>query len=101
VTHHEQRHRYVVGIAAVGKGENMMKESIPIGVRSLYTKTYAKHGKTIGQSKNAIAKAYEAVEQKHGKDMLNKLKSFHEANKRGEEPTMKKGGSAKKKHHNW
>ena len=51
----------------------MTKESLPIGVRSLYAKTYAKHGKTIGQSKDAMDKAYEAVEKKHGKEMLGKL----------------------------
>ena len=79
----------------------MTKESLPIGVRSLYTKTYAKHGKTIGQSKDAMNKAYEAVEKKHGKDMLGKLKEFHSANERGETDGMKRGGSAKKKHANW
>jgi len=58
----------------------MSKESLPISVRSLYTKTYAKHGKTIGQSKDAESKAYEAVEKKHGKDMRENLKSYHEKN---------------------
>jgi hypothetical protein len=66
-----------------------------INARSLYAKTYAKHGKTIGQSKDAERKAYKAVEKKHGKDMLEKLKAFHEANRRGddgEEDMYKKGG---------
>jgi hypothetical protein len=83
----------------------MTKESLPISVRSLYTKTYAKHGKTIAQSKDAQQKAYEAVEKKHGKDMRNKLSAFHKDNKdsaeRGEDYPMKRGGSAKKKHPNW
>jgi hypothetical protein len=79
----------------------MTKESLPIAVRSLYTKTYAKHGKTIGQSKDAMSKAYEAVEKTHGKDMMDKLKEFHGANERGESNGMKRGGSAKKKHSNW
>jgi len=51
-----------------------------INARSLYAKTYAKHGKTIGQSKDAESKAYEAVEKKHGKEMREKLKSFHNKN---------------------
>ena len=66
----------------------MVKEKImepSINARSLYAKTYAKHGKTIGQSKDAQRKAYEAVEKKHGKDMLEKLKAFHKANERGED----------------
>jgi hypothetical protein len=83
----------------------MSKESLPISVRSLYTKTYAKHGKTIGQSKDAESKAYEAVEKKHGKEMRNKLSAFHNENEasadRGENHPMKRGGSAKKKHANW
>ena len=79
----------------------MIKEALPIGVRSLYTKTYAKHGKTIGQSKEAVNKAYEAVEKKHGKDMLGKLKAVQGANEREESDGMKHGGSAKKKHANW
>jgi hypothetical protein len=77
----------------------------PIGARSLYAKTYAKHGKTIGQSKDAMNKAYEAVEKKHGKDMRDKLSAFHNENeasaKRGENYPMKRGGSAKKSHANW
>ncbi len=83
----------------------MSKESLPISVRSLYTKTYAKHGKTIGQSKDAMSKAYEAVEKKHGKEMRDKLNAFHNENEasagRGEDYPMKRGGSAKKKHPNW
>jgi hypothetical protein len=83
----------------------MSKESLPISVRSLYTKTYAKRGKTIGQSKDAMSKAYEAVEKKHGKEMRDKLNAFHNQNEtsadRGENYPMKRGGSAKKKHTNW
>lgn len=75
----------------------MTKESLPISVRSLYTKTYAKHGKTIGQSKDAISKAYQAVEKKHGKDVSDKLKAYHEANY-NDNDGMKRGGSATKKH---
>ena len=74
---------------------------VPIGARSLYAKTYAKHGKTIGQSKDAMNKAYEAVEKKHGKEMRDKLNAFHSANEQGENDGMKHGGSAKKKHANW
>jgi hypothetical protein len=76
-------------------------EKPDIKVRSLYAKTYAKHAKTIAQSKDAEKKAYEAVEKKHGKDMHEKLKAFHGANERGENDGMKRGGSAKKKHANW
>jgi glutamine synthetase adenylyltransferase len=53
---------------------------VPIGARSLYAKSYAKHGKTIGQSKDAKNKAYESVEKQHGKEMREKLKSLHEKN---------------------
>jgi len=62
---------------------------VPTSARSLYAKTYAKHGKTIGQSKDAESKAYEAVEKKHGKEMREKLKAFHGANERGENDEKK------------
>ena len=58
----------------------MTKESLPISARSLYAKTYAKHGKTIGQSKDAVNKAYEAVEKKHGKETTQSLKDLHYKN---------------------
>jgi hypothetical protein len=58
----------------------MSKESLPISVRSLYAKTYAKHGKTIGQSKDAMSKAYESVEKKHGKETTQALKDWHHKN---------------------
>lgn len=76
-------------------------EKPDIKVRSLYAKTYAKHGKTIGHTKGAVNKAYEAVEKKHGKEMRDKLNAFHTANEQGENDGMKRGGSAKKKHANW
>ena len=72
-------------------------EKPDIKVRSLYAKTYAKHGKTIGQSKDAMGKAYQAVEKKHGKDVSDKLKAYHEANY-NDNDGMKRGGSATKKH---
>jgi hypothetical protein len=52
----------------------------PIGVRSLYTKMYAKHGGTASQAKDAQSKAYAEVEKKHGKDMRNSLEAFHKKN---------------------
>lgn len=54
--------------------ENLMK------ARQLYAQTYMKHGKTVGQSKDAQQKAYDAVEKKHGKDVLAQLKSHHQQN---------------------
>ena len=83
----------------------MAKELLPISARSLYTKTYAKHAKTIAQSKDAEKKAYEAVEKKHGKEIRDKLSAFHNENETsaesGENYPMKRGGSAKKKNTNW
>jgi len=52
----------------------------PIGVRSLYTKMYAKHGGTASKAKDAQSKAYAEVEKKHGKDMRNSLEAFHKKN---------------------
>lgn len=72
-----------------------------IKARSLYAQEYAKKAKTIHHSKDAMEHAYGAVEKRHGKEMRNKLKSFHEANERGEYDDMKRGGSAKKKKPNW
>ena len=87
------------------KEKKALVDAPPIGARSLYAKTYAKHGKTIGQSKDAMSKAYEAVEKKHGKEMRDKLSSFHNENEasaeRGENYPMKRGGSAKKKNSCW
>jgi hypothetical protein len=60
-----------------------LKEEVstpPIGVRSLYTKMYAKHGGTASQAKDAQSKAYAEVEKKHGKDMRNSLEAFHKKN---------------------
>jgi len=60
-----------------------LKEEVstpPIGVRSLYTKMYAKHGGTVAKSKDAQSKAYAEVEKKHGKDMRNSLEAFHKKN---------------------
>ena len=58
----------------------MMEETPPIKVRSLYTQTYAKHGGTISKAKDASAKAYDAVEKKHGKEMRDSLEAFHKKN---------------------
>jgi hypothetical protein len=52
----------------------------PIGVRSLYTKMYAKHGGTASKTKEAQSKAYTEVEKKHGKEMRNSLEAFHKKN---------------------
>jgi hypothetical protein len=60
-----------------------LKEEVgtpPIGVRSLYTKMYAKHGGTASKAKDAQSKAYAEVEKKHGKDMRNSLEAFHKKN---------------------
>jgi hypothetical protein len=60
-----------------------LKEEVstpPIGVRSLYTKMYAKHGGTVSQAKDAQSKAYAEVEKKHGKEMRNSLEAFHKKN---------------------
>lgn len=51
-----------------------------IGVRSLYTKMYAKHGGTASQVKGAQSKAYSEVEKKHGKEMRNSLETYHKKN---------------------
>lgn len=50
---------------------------LPINVRILYSKTYAKHGKTIFLSKKAEKMAYDVVEKKYGTEMVEKLKDFH------------------------
>ena len=52
----------------------------PIHVRSMYTRQYAKHGGTISTAKTASAKAYDAVEKMHGKEMRDKLEAFHRKN---------------------
>ena len=66
------------------KEKQALIDAPPIKAQSLYAKTYAKHGKTIGQSKDAQNKAYEAVEKQHGKDVLEKLKEHHNKNETGE-----------------
>lgn len=63
----------------------------PIGVRSLYAQQYAKKAKTIHQSKGAEEDAYGAVEKKHGKDMRNSLKAYHDSNYNSSN-NMKSGG---------
>jgi hypothetical protein len=70
-----------------------MEDKPHIKARSLYAQEYAKKAKTIHQSKNAMEHAYGAVEKKHGKEMREKLKSFHEANERGEYDHEKHGGA--------
>lgn len=74
-----------------------MKNTPDIKVRSLYAKEYAKRAKTIAQSKDAMEKAYGAVEKAHGKEMSDKLKAYHDANY-NDNDGMKRGGSANKKH---
>jgi hypothetical protein len=64
--------------AKVKLGEEMQTPSI--GVRSLYTKMYAKHGGTASKVKDAQSKAYAEVEKKHGKEMRNSLEAFHKKN---------------------
>lgn len=65
-------------------GKQLTKEDAdnipPIHVRSLYTKTYAKHGGTAAKTKEAQEKAYAEVEKKHGKDMRSALQSYHQKN---------------------
>jgi hypothetical protein len=56
-------------------------DSVPIDVRKLYTSTYAKRGGTIAKAKEAEAAAYAAVEKKYGKEMCDKLKKQHAANR--------------------
>lgn len=55
-------------------------KSAPFGARKLYAQTYMKHGKTISQSKAAVEKAYNAVGEKYGKEVLDQLKKYHEKN---------------------
>jgi hypothetical protein len=60
-----------------------LKEEVstpPIGVRSLYTKMYAKHGGTASKAKDAQSKAYSEVEKKHGKEVRDSLESYHKKN---------------------
>jgi hypothetical protein len=79
------------------KEKQALIDAPPIKARSLYAQEYAKKAKTIHQSKDAEAHAYGAVEKKHGKDMSDKLKAYHEANY-NDNDGMKRGGSATKKH---
>lgn len=53
---------------------------IPIEVRSLYAQIYAKYAKIAGAAKGAKQMAYAQVEKKYGKDMVNKLKAYHNSN---------------------
>jgi hypothetical protein len=72
-----------------------MENKPDIKVRALYTKSLGKHLRTKEAYKNeANEKAYSDVEKKHGKEMREKLRSFHEAN---EKESMKSGGSTKHK----
>jgi len=57
-----------------------MANTPDIKARSLYAQEYAKKAKTIHQSKDAMAHAYGAVEKKHGKDVSDKLKAYHDKN---------------------
>jgi hypothetical protein len=63
--------------------EGGREEEPEFSARKLYAQTYMKHGKTIGQSKSAETKAYEAVHKKHGEDVLKKLQAFHKKNSDG------------------
>ena len=82
------------------KEKKALIDAPPIGARSLYAQEYAKKAKTISQSKDAMKHAYGAVEKKHGKEMSDKLKSYHDSNY-NDNDGMKKGGSAKKKNSCW
>lgn len=61
-----------------------ISEEVPMSARTLYAQTYAKHAKTIMNSKEAQQKAYDAVEKKHGANVLAKLKAHHENNMKEE-----------------
>lgn len=60
--------------------EEDISEEAPMAARALYAQTYAKHAKTASQSKEAKQKAYDAVEKKHGAEVLAKLKAHHQSN---------------------
>jgi hypothetical protein len=79
------------------KEKRALIEAPPMKARSLYAQEYAKKAKTISQSKDASAKAYNAVEKAHGKEVSDKLKAYHDANY-NDNDGMKNGGSASKKH---
>lgn len=66
---------------------------VPFAARKLYADTYMKHGKTVSKSKEAVDKAYKAVEIKFGTDTVKKLKAYHKANMN--EGMTKKGLEAK------
>ena len=68
------------------------KDEPAFAARKLYAQTYAKHGKTIGQSKGAETKAYETVGKKHGEEVLKKLQAFHKKNENG----YARGGNVKR-----
>jgi hypothetical protein len=73
------------------KKKSMKKEEVEqidenlLKARQLYAQTYAKHAKTIFQSKDAKQKAYDTVEKKHGSSVLAQLKSHHSANEEVEQ----------------
>lgn len=79
-----------------------LKEEVstpPIGVRSLYTKMYAKHGGTVYKAKDAQSKAYAEVEKKHGKEMRNSLEAYHKKNMNEENDTVEKNEMASTQAH--
>ena len=95
-THHIMRQAHVGDLHYRGTylaPDRYYKESVeildendapPIHVRSLYAQTYAKHGKTVAQSKTARELAYRAVEKKHGSAMRKKLSDYHAKNRNEE-----------------
>lgn len=71
--------------------ENISEEGDPpIQHRSLYAKTYAKHGGTVHKAKEAKQKGYEAVSKKYGSQAAEKLKSYHDKNYNMSEEVIKK-----------
>lgn len=66
----------------LAKEEVDINEETPnINVRSLYTKTYAKHGGTADKANDAQSKAYAEVEKKHGTEARNSLEAYHKKNR--------------------
>jgi len=61
------------------------KEKNVDAARKLYAKEYMKKGKTAKESKGAMEHAYGEVEKKHGKEMLERLKSYHDKNQSGDD----------------
>lgn len=52
----------------------------PFAARKLYADTYMKYAKVASKRKEGMEKAYKAVENKFGKDVLEKLKAYHKSN---------------------